>query len=71
MRTNNRTHRYEFGSATVFVVCPLGTDGLIRQKYQVSIHPVGGGAVIRTQIPAFFAWDAANQAVKILKQTQR
>lgn len=70
MRETNLTHRYEFGEATVFTKGALAADGLVRQKYQVSIHPVGG-PVMKTEIKAFFAWDAANQAIKLYKQTRK
>ena len=71
MRETNLTHRYEFGCATVFTKGALSADGIVRQKYHVSIHPVGGGAVIKTEISAFFAWDAANKALDIYNATQK
>lgn len=63
-RVSISTHRYEFGSATVFVKSSSNNllDGLIRGAFACEVHPVGA-QVWTCRIAAFFPWDAANRAL--------
>lgn len=62
-------HRYEFGTATVFVSSPttMILDGLIPGKFHCDIHPAGGGPVASMEIKTFYAWMAANEAMRQYK----
>ena len=75
MRERNAStskHRYEFGTATVFVYSPATGifDGLIRANFRCAVHPVGGGPVATMEIRTFYAFMAANEAMRIYKQPQ-
>lgn len=67
--TSTCKHVYEFGAATVFVHSPATGifDGLIRGNFRGSVHPVGGGPVASMEIKTFYAWMAANEAMRQYK----
>ena len=66
-------HVYELGSATVIVKHPgVGNclDGIVPALFQTEVHPVDGSAPVQLSVFAFFAWDAANRALKQYNETR-
>ncbi len=68
--TNTSKHRYEFGTATVFVSSPttMVLDGLVPGKFHCEIHPAGGGPVVKLDVSDFYPWRAANTALETYKK---
>lgn len=66
-------HRYELGTATVFVSSPttMILDGLIPGKFHCDIHPTDGGPVVKVDVNDFYPWRAANTALEKYKEQRK